>query len=224
MKRKLVREAKGSKATGTLELCARNLLFRPTYAIVSPEDQHNTSVFGNSTGNTQGNGNNSSSSVHNLVCPLLSALVNCVDASMISRISEALLIVAQALAKNPSLRASELLLYLHATLFPYVASLIRDFEREKRSRGQIQSGKRRKGDQVEGEQEIDDDGDDDDLATELPSYLKEESSDEEERALYSKVRTCGEGGHFISFFSSLLASTLIMTSSTIRTETGLQQA
>ena len=35
VKRKLVREAKGSKANGTLDLCARNILFRPTYAIAA---------------------------------------------------------------------------------------------------------------------------------------------------------------------------------------------
>ena len=47
-----------------------------------------------------------------MVSPMLNELTNCLDSGVISRVSEALLTVAQGLAKNPSLKADELLLYV----------------------------------------------------------------------------------------------------------------
>lgn len=176
------REAKGSKANDTLELCARHLLFRPTYAVLKPfkedEQDGNEIVM---------------SSLHAMISPLLTALTSSVDAALTSRIGEALQRVAQGLARNPTLLAPELLLYLHSTLAPFVASIIRDHERKKVSVG-ILAGKTGDAkasnpllDQEASDNDMSDAEDGEDpLTADLPSYLKEVSSDEEERALYSK--------------------------------------
>jgi len=177
------REAKGSKANDTLELCARHLLFRPTYAVLKPfkddEGEGNEVVM---------------SSLHAMISPLLTALTSSMDAALTSRVGEALQRVAQGLARNPSLLAPELLLYLHSTLTPFVASIIRDHDRKKQSVGLI-AGKTGTSqasnpllDQEASDNDMSDDNGEDPLTADLPSYLKEASSDEEERALYSKKR------------------------------------
>ena len=72
-----------------------------------------------------------------------------------------------------------------------MAAIIRDFERDKRSKGMILTGKQKQG-ELGPEADDADISDEDDLIAELPSYLKEESSDEEEQALYSKKAKSGK--------------------------------
>ena len=48
---------------------------------------------------------------------------------------EALQRVALGLSRNPSVTAPELLLYLHATLQPFVLTAVRDKEHQKRVKG-----------------------------------------------------------------------------------------
>ena len=50
---------------------------------------------------------------------------------------EALQRVALGLSRNPSVTAPELLLYLHATLKPFVVTAIRDKEAQKRAKGRL---------------------------------------------------------------------------------------
>ena len=169
--RQTIREAKGSKANEILEMTAKSLLFRPTYALKCIEEPQSVS------------------SVHALSAPMLDALNNCEDADLIGRINEGLQRVALGLSKNPSIVASELLLYLHATLQPFIAAIIRDYEQHKRSLGMLNSSIA-----VEDVNLCDaDDG----FLDDLPSYLKEESSDEEDAALYSKKKSKGDNvtGH-----------------------------
>ena len=125
--------------------------------------------------------------------------------------AEALQRVALGLSRNPSVLASELLLYLHATLHPFVLAVVREKERQKKARGMLRrstgtandkdKSKSKSGQQQEGgsredsqlDEEADRDhnnsnnnNDEDDDEYELPSYLREESSDEEGTMLYAK--------------------------------------
>lgn len=158
--RALIRESKGSKANDILESCARNILFRPTYALQNAEDPISVS------------------SVHALSLPLLQALEGCESAEAIGRIGEGLQKIALGLSKNPTISAPELLLYLHSTLHPFVVKIITDVHRHKKSVGKIV---KQTPEELKNEEE-------DDLAllgADLPSYLREDSSDEEDAALYS---------------------------------------
>jgi hypothetical protein len=148
-KRKMIREARGNKANEIFELCGRCLLFRPSNALSDPQQ----------------------SSVHLLVTPLLETLrasrgndFSSTTSGLIGRTTEALQRASVGLSKNPSLKATELFLYLHSTLTPFVATLVKELK----SRG---------GDSNDAN---------DDLNSYIPSYLREDSSDEEEAALYSK--------------------------------------
>lgn len=166
VKRTLIREAKGNKANEILELCGKSLLFRPTYALLpfpKSEIPQNLSVPVPST----------CSSLHSLVTPLLNVLSSPdeeITSSIIGRISEALQRIALGLSKNPTFLASELLLYLHATLHPFVARIVKDISTHRAELGRL-------GDEVP---------ESDELEASIPSYLRDDSSDEEEAALYSK--------------------------------------
>eukprot|EP01034_Spumella_vulgaris_P023353 gene23353-29566_t len=168
--RSLIREAKGSKANDTLEITAKCLLFRPTYALLNAKQPAAVS------------------SIHALTVPLLDLLVNNDSADLMGRTAEALQRIALGLSRNPSVEAKELLLYLHATLQPFVAAIVRDFDQYRETLGQINkpSGKRKKG--GDADEEADDFAA---LDEDLPSYLREESSDEDERALYSQKKSKG---------------------------------
>jgi hypothetical protein len=157
--RVVIREAKGSKSNEILEISAKNILFRPTYALQSLENP------------------SSVSSIHALSTPLLSQLINCESPDVIGRISEALQRIALGLSHNPSVTSQELLLYLHATLQPFVVTIIQEHQNRKKALGKLL-----RPDDKDGE------SDDEGLDDELPSYLREESSDEDEFALYSKKK------------------------------------
>ena len=62
-KKAIIREAKGNKANDTLEISARCLLFRPTYALLSLDDP------------------SAISSVHALASPLLAVLRDATDSA-----------------------------------------------------------------------------------------------------------------------------------------------
>lgn len=173
-----IRESKGSKANDILELCARSLLFRPTYALKSTEDP------------------SSVSSVHAVASPLLASLVNSESSELIGRIGEALQRVALGLSKNPTVMATELLLYLHSTLHPFVVRIIKDLEKHRRAVGRIvESGK------ATDEQQQQHEDDDALLGDDLPSYLRDDS-DDEEAALYSKQRKSDRGDNVTGFRAS----------------------
>jgi U3 small nucleolar RNA-associated protein 20 len=155
-KRTLIREAKGNKANEIFELCGRCLLFRPSNALANPQ----------------------LSSVHLLITPLLEALrqsqrndFSTTTSGLMGRTTEGLLRASIGLSKNPSLKGTELFLYLHSTLTPFVATLLKELKSRKETAGNIK---------------IDQSGEDEALSSYIPSYLKEESSDEDEAALYSK--------------------------------------
>jgi hypothetical protein len=184
--RSLIREAKGSKANDTLELTARSLLFRPTYALLALEDPASVS------------------SIHAVTIPLLNTLqqqsYDKVNNALVGRVAEALQRVALGLSRNPSLEAKELLLYLHSTLQPFVGAIARDLARQREAMGRITaSGFKRK---QPGEAAADDaeDLDNDALDEALPSYLREESSDEDEKALYSVKKARGGRGDDVTGF------------------------
>ena len=86
--------------------------------------------------------------------------------------------------------ASELLLYLHATLHPFVVSVVKEKARQKKARGMLRvappAADSAAGGVAGGGAGGADDGSDEE--EDLPSYLREESSDEEEAALYSKKK------------------------------------
>jgi hypothetical protein len=176
--RTLIREAKGNKANEILELCGKSILFRPSYALTCPNDPASVS------------------SVHALVTPLLEALKESNEVeggttrsvSAIGRASESLQRISIGLSKNASMQGTELLLYLHATLQPFVSKISSDLKKRKHALGRSESAV--------------DNNDDEDLTSSLPSYLREESSDEEEAALYSKKKQKVGGG-----ISSLKANT-----------------
>jgi U3 small nucleolar RNA-associated protein 20 len=155
-KRTLIREAKGNKANEIFELCGRCLLFRPSNALANPQ----------------------LSSVHLLVTPLLEALrqsqrndFSSTISGLVGRTTEGLLRASIGLSKNPSLKGTELFLYLHSTLTPFVATLLKELKSRKETTGNVK---------------IDQSGEDEALSSYVPSYLREDSSDEEEAALYSK--------------------------------------
>lgn len=188
--RSLIREAKGSKANDTLELTARNLLFRPTYALLALHDPA------------------SMSSIHAVTIPLLNSLqqqqMDKPNGALFGRIAEALQRIALGLSKNPSLEAKELLLYLHSTLQPFVGAIARDLARHREAMGRLSatnfsSNNKRKKDakEVEMESEF---LDQDMLDEALPSYLREESSDEDEQALYSAKKARGSRGDNVTGF------------------------
>eukprot|EP01041_Mallomonas_annulata_P001346 gene1346-2596_t len=169
--RTLIREAKGSKANEILELCSRCILFRPTYALKAPDTPDTVS------------------SIHALASPLLSALKGCEEKSIIGRVGEALQRVALGLSKNESLTALELLLYLHATLQPFVTTIIRNHKHNREIRGKLFSKKTTKKSNSSSNNSMDiNDEDDEILAADLPSYFRGDESDEEELALYSTKR------------------------------------
>jgi hypothetical protein len=62
--------------------------------------------------------------------PILSYLVSLYAGEALQR-------VALGLSRNPSVTAPELLLYLHATLKPFVVTAIRDKEAQKRAKGSL---------------------------------------------------------------------------------------
>lgn len=155
-KRTLIREAKGNKANEIFELCGRCLLFRPSNALANPQ----------------------LSSVHLLITPLLEALrqsqrndFSSTISGLIGRTTEGLLRASIGLSKNLSLKGTELFLYLHSTLTPFVATLLKELKSRKETAGNVK---------------IDQSGEDEALSSYIPSYLREESSDEDEAALYSK--------------------------------------
>ena len=152
--RTVIREAKGSKSNDILEVTARSLLFRPTYAFKSLDDP--TKV----------------SSIHALTTPLLVALSNCDNTTNIGRISEGLSRVAMGIANNKSVSAQELLLYIHATLEPFVDLMLQENNNRKVALGKITRGGSNPTDSMELEA-------DDNPYDELPSYMREESSDDE---------------------------------------------
>ena len=87
--------------------------------------------------------------------------------------------VAVGLSRNPSLTPQELLLYLHATLAPYVTALVRRQIRRRKAHGELINVSNQGND----DDDDDDDQDDDDpWGDSLPSYLEEESSDDDEKA------------------------------------------
>lgn len=151
--RTVIREAKGSKSNDILEVTARSLLFRPTYAFKALDDP--TKV----------------SSIHALTTPLLVALSGCDSPTNVGRISEGLNRVAMGIANNKSVSAQELLLYIHATLEPFVDLMLQENSNRKVALGRITRGGDASADQMEDA--------DDDPYDELPSYMREESSDDE---------------------------------------------
>ena len=163
--RVVIRESKGSKANDILEICAKYLLFRPTYALLAPE--RSTTL----------------SSIHAITTPLLDALQNSEDSKLIGRISEALQRTALGLSRNSSIVASELLFYLHSTLQPFVMQIIKDNLRRKQSIGMIVKPT----DSTTAALDIEALNEDDLFGEDFPSYLHE-SSDEETSALYSKKK------------------------------------
>jgi len=160
-KRTVIREAKGSKAHDIVEATARCLLFRPTYALQSLDNP------------------SSVSSIHALTTPLLSLLHGCENNEIIGRISETLQRIAIGLSRNPTVNSQELLLYLHATLNPFVTLIIKEHDNRKRALGRILTKRTDDDEAFENDEDID---------GELPSYLREDSSDEETAALYSKKK------------------------------------
>ena len=103
--RTLIREAKGTKANEIIEICARNILFRPSYALISPG---NPEAF---------------STAHALISPLLNTLNEQSDVTIIRRLSEALHRAALGLSKNASLTQKEVLLYIYSSLDPILQKL-----------------------------------------------------------------------------------------------------
>jgi hypothetical protein len=99
--------------------------------------------------------------------------------------------------------APELLLYLHATLQPFVKGVIKDHEDRKRARGMIIKPRKAQVSVVpveKGENEEytkyghieevveEDDDDDDEEEDDLPSYLRECSSDEDDDSWVGSTR------------------------------------
>ncbi|CBJ27113.1 conserved unknown protein [Ectocarpus siliculosus] len=97
-----IKEAKGQKAYDSFENAARTLLFRPTFTVLAPEDAALVS------------------SVHALVGPVLSLLEECENARSVGEANEALTRIEMGLAADPSVTESEMLLYVHATVAPFL--------------------------------------------------------------------------------------------------------
>ncbi|RYH20559.1 hypothetical protein EON65_23095, partial [archaeon] len=111
--RSTMREQKGSKYTEILEIVGRCLLFRPTYALLHSSNP------------------SSLSSVHCVVTPLLTSLSQAENNLVYNRVSEGLQRLATGFVKNPSISGSELLIYLHSTLQPYVGIMVQEHRRFK---------------------------------------------------------------------------------------------
>jgi hypothetical protein len=194
--RSSIREVKGNKFNEILEILATCLLFRPTYALLSPQ---NPSLL---------------SSIHAISVPLLEFLNNHnnpddhSDAVRTGRVAEALHRVALGLSKNPSLDVKELLLYIHASLQPFVSLMLQQYRRYKESSGKIvdlsmrkdedqnnkkKNKKRKKNQELAAAQNKPNVmsylTDESDLELVLPSYLREESSDEEESFSFMRKKT-----------------------------------
>ncbi|CAB1098209.1 unnamed protein product [Ectocarpus sp. CCAP 1310/34] len=97
-----MKEAKGQKAYDSFEIAARTLLFRPTFTVLAPENAASVS------------------SVHALVGPVLALLEGCENARSVGKANEALTRIGMGLAANPSVTESEMLLYVHATVAPFL--------------------------------------------------------------------------------------------------------
>jgi len=115
---------------------------------------------------------------------------------VVGRVAEGLQRVALGLSKNPSLQTKEVLLYLHSTLQPFVAAIAKDFMIQREALGKLSiAGTKRKVDQVVTGNAVtmttitDDYDDFDALDSALPSYLREDSSDDEDKALYAPKST-----------------------------------
>ena len=164
--RTLIREAKGNKANDILEMCGKCILFRPTYALI-PYAQLNLE----DCSFVRIPAPSSSSSVHSLVSPLLQTLNGDDELtnSVIGRISEALQRLALGISKNSSFSATELLLYVHATLHPFVTKILKDINTHRREMGGL-----------------DEYQDSVDFSQHIPSYLKDFSDDENDTPLYGK--------------------------------------
>jgi hypothetical protein len=162
--RTVIREQKGSKFREILEIISRCLLFRPTYALRDPT--HPQAV----------------SSIHAVSMPLLEALQAGEDSTFSGRVTEALTQVATGLSKNASIRDKELLLYVHATLQPFVTQMLAEYRRYQDALGKLAvSSKKAKSVSAE---------DDSDFEIDLPSYLREDNSDDEEKFEFMR-----EGSH-----------------------------
>lgn len=165
--RSVIRESKGSKANDILEICARYILFRPTYALAHPVEQLEYS------------------SIHALTSPLLNVLRDSEDPSLIGRVGEALQRVALGVSRNITVLAPELLLYLHSTLQPFTLKIIKDSLRKRQALGRIVKGEYVVASSLSN---IDELGSEEIFGEDFPSYLRDESDDEEEAALYSKKK------------------------------------
>ncbi|CAM9357727.1 unnamed protein product [Chrysoparadoxa australica] len=97
-----IKEAKGSKVYACFELLGKMILFRPTYSVLSPEVP------------------DAVSSIHAIVTPVLLELHECQSSKRTSRCNTALARLAIGLSSNPSCSTSELLLYIHATVAPFL--------------------------------------------------------------------------------------------------------
>lgn len=189
-----IREQKGNKANDILEIVAKSILFRPSYALRSTENPSEVS------------------SIHAIVIPLIDCLTQADDDEIeadfmkksfaiekddmknrIGRVSEALKSVAYGLAKNSSILPQELLLYLHATLQPFIISIIRDLKEQKRLRGKIVSN------DETGSSAVDDF--EFEINSRLPSYFMEDISDDEDfgvvtqASVHKKAKTDTNGVH-----------------------------
>ena len=181
LSKKQFREKKGNKANDTLEIIARCILFRPSYALCGGDP---TEV----------------SSVHALVIPLIDCLTangseeksaNDDFSGRIRRVSEALKSVASGFAKNTSILPEELLLYLHATLQPFVSGIIRDIKQQKRLSGRLVT----ENDINSG---VTDDSDE--FFSTLPSYLYSGSDEDDDfgiitQSMTKKAKVDPEGIH-----------------------------
>lgn len=165
--RAVIRESKGSKANDILEISARYILFRPTYALAHQLHQLEFS------------------SIHGLTSPLLNVLRDSEDPSLIGRVGEALQRVALGISRNPTLLAPELLLYLHSTLQPFTLKIIKDSLRKRQALGRIVKGELMTDTSINT---IDELGADEIFGEDFPSYLRDDSDDEDEAALYSKKK------------------------------------
>ena len=127
------------------------MLFRPTYALlaaskltaaISNNNSHNNKNNNNGRNNNsnnnwdrRSNSNNNNnmddinmkkSSIHVVTTPLLTLLHRSENSSLIGRINEGLQRVALGLSRNETVLATELLLYIHSTLQPFVLKIIKD--------------------------------------------------------------------------------------------------
>eukprot|EP01038_Epipyxis_sp_PR26KG_P008131 gene8131-11009_t len=207
--RAVIREAKGSKANDILEIVGKYLLFRPTYALLNQTNMdyinYNSDII-NTFNIISNNSISQISSIHALSTPLLDYLSNCDNSSLIGRISEGLQRIAYGLSKNPTINAKELLLYLHATLQPFVSNLIRDYNNHQKAIGKIthlynktQTNNKKSNqnnnnnnnvlDTIEDEKEIES------LLDYIPSYLNDSSDDEEDNKNLRFITSLNSNNH-----------------------------